>query len=134
MALQGGGNANDWFLLAMAHWQKGDKDEACKWFDKAVARTKEQGPRTLIHAGSGRKRRWTPGQPGPDADGAGPSAAPAAEGAAADPAQARLRRGPHHPRHRPESPGKPDEAVAAYRRAIRLKPTSPVPTTALASC
>ena len=30
------GDATDWFFLAMAHWQLGDKDEARKWYDKAV--------------------------------------------------------------------------------------------------
>ncbi len=32
-----GGNCSDWFFLAMTHWQLGDKDEAHKWFDQAVA-------------------------------------------------------------------------------------------------
>ena len=39
-----------------------------------------------------------------------------------DPAQARRRRGPLRPRHRPERQGKLEEAIAAYREAIRLKP------------
>ncbi len=39
-----------------------------------------------------------------------------------DPAQARLRRGPLQPRHRPEDQGKLDEAIAEFRAAIRLKP------------
>ncbi len=26
----------DWFLLAMAHWQKGDKDEASRWYNQAI--------------------------------------------------------------------------------------------------
>ena len=26
----------DWFLVAMAHWKKGDKDDVRKWFDRAV--------------------------------------------------------------------------------------------------
>ena len=33
----GAANAANGFFLAMALWQKGDKDEARKWFDKAVA-------------------------------------------------------------------------------------------------
>jgi serine/threonine protein kinase/Tfp pilus assembly protein PilF len=37
MELRDGGDAFDWFFLAMAHWHLGDKDEARKWFDKAVA-------------------------------------------------------------------------------------------------
>ena len=39
-----------------------------------------------------------------------------------DPPQARRRRGPQQPRLRPERQGKLDEAIAAYREAIRLKP------------
>ncbi|HZY60726.1 MAG TPA: tetratricopeptide repeat protein, partial [Candidatus Binataceae bacterium] len=30
------GDAFDWFFLAMAEWQRGNKDEARKWYDKAV--------------------------------------------------------------------------------------------------
>jgi eukaryotic-like serine/threonine-protein kinase len=36
MELRNGGNSFDWFFLAMARWQLGDKDEARKWFDQAV--------------------------------------------------------------------------------------------------
>ena len=36
MELRKGGDAVDWFFLAMAHWQLGHKDEARKWYDKAV--------------------------------------------------------------------------------------------------
>jgi serine/threonine protein kinase/Tfp pilus assembly protein PilF len=36
MALRNGGNSSDWFFLAMAHWQLGQKEEARQWFDKAV--------------------------------------------------------------------------------------------------
>ena len=50
-----------------------------------------------------------------------------------DPAPARLRRGPPQPRHRPEGPGETDEAVAAYREAIRLKPDYAEATTTSAS-
>jgi tetratricopeptide (TPR) repeat protein len=32
----GGGDSNDWFFLAMAHWQLGDKVKARSWYDKAV--------------------------------------------------------------------------------------------------
>ena len=42
----------------MALWQKGDKDEARKWFDKAVAWTKEKDPKNVelppVLGGSGR--------------------------------------------------------------------------------
>jgi serine/threonine protein kinase/WD40 repeat protein len=36
MDLRKGGDSFDWFFLAMAHWQLGAKDEARKWYDKAV--------------------------------------------------------------------------------------------------
>jgi superkiller protein 3 len=36
MELRSGGDGNDWFWLAMAHWQLDHKDDASKWFDKAV--------------------------------------------------------------------------------------------------
>ena len=32
-----GGDGDDWFFLAMAHWNLGDKDKARLWYDKAVA-------------------------------------------------------------------------------------------------
>ena len=31
-----GGDSNDWFFLAMAHWQLGEKDKAREWYDRAV--------------------------------------------------------------------------------------------------
>jgi len=34
--LRNGGDAFDWFLLAMAHWNLGSKDEARKWYDQAI--------------------------------------------------------------------------------------------------
>jgi tetratricopeptide (TPR) repeat protein/serine/threonine protein kinase len=36
MALRKGGDSNDWFFLAMAHWQLGEKDKARAWYDRAV--------------------------------------------------------------------------------------------------
>jgi tetratricopeptide (TPR) repeat protein len=36
MELRGGGDAWDWFFLAMAHWQLGEKDEARKQYDQGV--------------------------------------------------------------------------------------------------
>jgi superkiller protein 3 len=36
MAMRKGGDGNDWFFLAMAHWQLGEKDKAREWYDKAV--------------------------------------------------------------------------------------------------
>ena len=79
LTLRSGGNANDWFFLAMAHWQKGDKDEARKWFDKAVAWTKEKAPEDADS-----RRFWEEvaellGRPGAGAGGAGRSATRAGE-------------------------------------------------------
>ena len=76
MALRNGGNANDWLFLAMAHWRKGEKDEARRWFDKAVAWTKEKDPKNAEL-----RQFWTEaaellGQPGPDAAGGGPARGP----------------------------------------------------------
>jgi tetratricopeptide (TPR) repeat protein len=36
MELRQGGNSNDWFFLAMAHWQLCNKEEARKRYDQAV--------------------------------------------------------------------------------------------------
>jgi hypothetical protein len=36
MKLRGGGDASDWFVMAMAHGQLGHLEEARKWYDKAV--------------------------------------------------------------------------------------------------
>ncbi|HZV06502.1 MAG TPA: tetratricopeptide repeat protein [Gemmataceae bacterium] len=36
MRLNRGGDATDWFFLAMAHWRLGDKNEGRKWHQKAV--------------------------------------------------------------------------------------------------
>jgi tetratricopeptide (TPR) repeat protein len=36
--LEGGGGSREWFVLAMAHWQLGNNDEARQWYDKAVDR------------------------------------------------------------------------------------------------
>ena len=37
MVLRNAGDSNEWFLLAMSHWQLGNKAGARKWYDKAVA-------------------------------------------------------------------------------------------------
>lgn len=34
--MRSGGSGTDWFFLAMAHWQLGQKDDARKWYDRAV--------------------------------------------------------------------------------------------------
>ena len=36
MELHKGGDSNDWFFLAMAHWQLGHPDQAGQWYKKAV--------------------------------------------------------------------------------------------------
>jgi serine/threonine-protein kinase len=43
MALRKGGDASDWFFLAMAHARKSEQDPARTWFDKAVSWTKDKG-------------------------------------------------------------------------------------------
>ena len=42
--LRAGGDSFDWFFLAMTHWQLGHKDEARKWYDKAVAWMEKNRP------------------------------------------------------------------------------------------
>ena len=75
MALTKGRGRLQLVLPAMAHWQKGDKDQARNWFDKAVAWTEEKAPND-----AGLRQFWAEaaellGQPGPDAAGAGSPAA-----------------------------------------------------------
>jgi serine/threonine protein kinase/tetratricopeptide (TPR) repeat protein len=36
MELRKGGDSLDWFFLAMAHWQLGEKEKARTWYDRAV--------------------------------------------------------------------------------------------------
>ena len=45
MRLQNGGDGSDWFFLAMTHWQLGDKKEARKWYDQAVAWMEKERPK-----------------------------------------------------------------------------------------
>jgi tetratricopeptide (TPR) repeat protein len=44
MELRHGGDAGDWFFLAMCHWQLGEKDAARKWYDQAVVWTDKYQP------------------------------------------------------------------------------------------
>jgi serine/threonine protein kinase/tetratricopeptide (TPR) repeat protein len=37
-----GGDATDWFFLAMAHWRLGDKDQGRKWYARAVQSMKDK--------------------------------------------------------------------------------------------
>ena len=43
MPLRRGGDAFDWFFLAMSHWQLGNKDDARRWYDRG-AREVQQPP------------------------------------------------------------------------------------------
>jgi superkiller protein 3 len=75
--LQDGGDANIWFLMARAHWQRGHKVEARQCFDKGVAWTKRHAPQD-----SNLRRGWAEaaellGQPGPVAAVTSSPAAPA---------------------------------------------------------
>ena len=45
MELRNGGDGNDWFFLAMAHWQLGDKPQAHSWYDKAVSWMEKTQPK-----------------------------------------------------------------------------------------
>jgi eukaryotic-like serine/threonine-protein kinase len=45
MELRSGGDGNDWFFLAMAHCQLGEKDEARKWYDRAVPWMEKNQPK-----------------------------------------------------------------------------------------
>jgi eukaryotic-like serine/threonine-protein kinase len=44
MELREGGDSFDWFFLAMAHWQLGDKGQARKWYDQAVVWMEKNQP------------------------------------------------------------------------------------------
>jgi tetratricopeptide (TPR) repeat protein len=44
MKLRGGGDGTDWFFLAMAHWQLGNKDQGRTWYDRAVQWMEEKKP------------------------------------------------------------------------------------------
>ena len=45
MALHQGGDGFDWFLLAMVHWQRGDKDQARRWYETARQWMAQKQPR-----------------------------------------------------------------------------------------
>lgn len=52
MKLSDGGDANDWFFLAMAHAQLGDLDEARQWYERAESWTRANA------ANDARFREW----------------------------------------------------------------------------
>jgi serine/threonine protein kinase/Flp pilus assembly protein TadD len=45
MDLQKGGDSRDWFFLAMAHWQLGDKGQARQWYAQAVREMAKHDPK-----------------------------------------------------------------------------------------
>ncbi len=45
MQLRHGGDSFDWFFLAMARWQLGDKEEARKAYDQAVKWAEKNDPK-----------------------------------------------------------------------------------------
>jgi serine/threonine protein kinase len=44
MALRLGGDGYDWFFLAMAHWQLGEKERARQWYQRAVKSMEKMRP------------------------------------------------------------------------------------------
>src|SRR5262249_4225694 len=44
MELRKGGDAADWFFLAMADWRLGDEGQAGKWYDQAVRWVEKNKP------------------------------------------------------------------------------------------
>jgi eukaryotic-like serine/threonine-protein kinase len=45
MELRNGGDSFDWFFLAMAHWQLGDKEKAREQYDRAIAWMEQNDPK-----------------------------------------------------------------------------------------
>ena len=68
IALGSGGDGNDWFFLAMAHWQAGDKDEARRCCERAAQwmnqRRRDDAEMSLLRS----EVRHLLGENGPDAD------------------------------------------------------------------
>jgi tetratricopeptide (TPR) repeat protein len=44
MKLSNGGDSVQWFFLAMAHWKLAQKEEARKWYDRAVQWMEKNAP------------------------------------------------------------------------------------------
>jgi tetratricopeptide (TPR) repeat protein len=45
LELRQGGNSSDWFFLAMAHWQRGDREQARRWYAPAVLWMEQHRPK-----------------------------------------------------------------------------------------
>jgi tetratricopeptide (TPR) repeat protein len=57
----------NWFFLAMACGRRGETDRARRYFDQAVARTRERDPRNVELLQFWREAAAVLGRPGPDA-------------------------------------------------------------------
>ncbi len=67
IALLKGVDASNWFFLAMALWQRGEKDRARSEFDRAVAWTKKNDPKNAELLAFWREAAALLGRPGPGA-------------------------------------------------------------------
>ncbi len=67
MAMRKGGDALDWFIMAMALAQKGDEVKAAPWFDKAVEWTKQKDVQNLNLRQFWAETAKLLGRPGPPA-------------------------------------------------------------------
>ncbi len=67
IALSTGVDASNWFFLAMAHWQQGEKDRSRAYFDQAVAWTKQHDPQNVELLAFWREAAQLLGQPAPTA-------------------------------------------------------------------
>jgi len=65
MTLRKNGTAGEWFLLALIHVRKGEKEIALTWFDKAVERTKTTNSREFDVKLLWREAAPLLGRPGP---------------------------------------------------------------------
>jgi tetratricopeptide (TPR) repeat protein len=72
VAMNQGGTALDWFFLAMAHANKGEREGARKWYDKAIAWTKEKDPKNAELLQFWKEAAELLGEPGPTAPGPDP--------------------------------------------------------------
>ena len=72
VAMTKGATAYDWFFLAMAHAKKGEKEGARKWYDKAIAWTKEKDPKNAELLRFWEEAAELLGEPGPTAPGSDP--------------------------------------------------------------
>ena len=82
-ALVKGGHPMNWFILALAHWRNGEKDEARRWFDKGVVGTRARAPKDADLSQMWAEAATLLSLPGPDAPGPASTSAPVARGGAA---------------------------------------------------